>query len=112
VLLGVPVALAGALYYLVLLLLAVSAMEEGTQRLLRRAALLTPLGFLASLWFVFVQAVLLRAFCLYCLFSAAISTTLFGLSIALWRNPRAPKREAAPPRGRPRPATPDRGLGF
>jgi len=84
-LLGVPVALAGALYYLVLLLMTVFALEEAAARALHWALRLAPLGFLASMWFVFVQAFLLRAFCLYCLFSAATSTALFAVALAYWR---------------------------
>jgi uncharacterized membrane protein len=39
--------------------------------------------FLATLWFLYVQAFLLHAFCRYCLFSAAIIFLLAGLVIAL-----------------------------
>ena len=94
-LLGVPVALAGALYYLVLLLLTVFALEEGNTRVFRWAVRLTPFGFLASLWFLNVQFVILHALCIYCLFSAAASIALFALSAAYWRNG---KRRALPQR--------------
>ena len=39
--------------------------------------------FLATLWFLYVQAFLLHAYCRYCLFSAAITFLLAGLVIAL-----------------------------
>ena len=39
--------------------------------------------FLATLWFLYVQAFLLHAFCRYCLFSAAITFLLAGIVIAL-----------------------------
>jgi uncharacterized membrane protein len=38
--------------------------------------------FAATLWFLFVQAFLLHAFCRYCLFSAAITFLLMGLVVA------------------------------
>jgi uncharacterized membrane protein len=38
--------------------------------------------FLVTLWFLFVQAFLLHAFCRYCLFSAAIVFLLMGLVVA------------------------------
>ena len=38
--------------------------------------------FLATLWFLYVQAFLLHAFCRYCLFSAAICFLLMGLVVA------------------------------
>jgi uncharacterized membrane protein len=39
--------------------------------------------FLATLWFLYVQAFVLHAYCRYCLFSAAITFLLAGLMIAL-----------------------------
>jgi uncharacterized membrane protein len=39
--------------------------------------------FLATLWFLYVQAFLLHAYCRYCLFSAATTFLLAGLIIAL-----------------------------
>src|SRR5262249_53639949 len=39
--------------------------------------------FLATLWFLYVQAFLLHAYCRYCLFSAAVTFLLTGLVIAL-----------------------------
>jgi uncharacterized membrane protein len=38
--------------------------------------------FAATLWFLFVQAFLLHAFCRYCLFSAAITFLLTGIVVA------------------------------
>ncbi|MEP7078179.1 MAG: vitamin K epoxide reductase family protein [Chthoniobacterales bacterium] len=38
--------------------------------------------FAATLWFLFVQAILLHAFCRYCLFSAALIFLLAGLVVA------------------------------
>ena len=47
--------------------------------------LLTPLVavmFLATLWFLYLQAFVIRAFCTYCLISAAVTTTLALLVLA------------------------------
>lgn len=38
--------------------------------------------FAATLWFLYVQAFILHAYCRYCLFSAAISFLLMGLVVA------------------------------
>ena len=38
--------------------------------------------FLATLWFLYVQAFVLHAYCRYCLFSAALTFLLAGLMIA------------------------------
>jgi uncharacterized membrane protein len=39
--------------------------------------------FLATLWFLYVQAFLLHAYCRYCLFSAALTFLIAGLLIAV-----------------------------
>jgi len=39
--------------------------------------------FLGTLWFLYVQAFLLHAYCRYCLFSAAITFLIAGLLIAV-----------------------------
>jgi len=47
--------------------------------------------FIASLYFLYLQAFVLHAFCPFCLFSAAMTFLLTGLVIAL---PTAPLRDA------------------
>jgi uncharacterized membrane protein len=50
-----------------------------------RTLLIATVGamFLATLWFLYVQAFVLHAYCRYCLFSAAITFLLAGLVIAV-----------------------------
>lgn len=72
---GVPVAALGALAYFTAFSLATLAIfgYEGARKLL---APLVALMFLATLWFVYLQAFVIKAFCAYCLLSAAITTAL------------------------------------
>jgi uncharacterized membrane protein len=79
---GVPVALLGALAYFIVFALATFA-AFGYAR--ARIFLIPIVGamFLATLWFLYVQAFVLHAYCRYCLFSAAITFLLSGLMIAL-----------------------------
>jgi uncharacterized membrane protein len=80
-----PVALFGTIYYLALLVLGLLFMDTGKPRWLRTAALLTPIGFAASLWFLYLQIFVIQALCLYCLISATTSTALFILGILVLR---------------------------
>jgi uncharacterized membrane protein len=79
---GVPVALLGALAYFSVFAFATFA-AFGYAR--ARTFLIPTVGamFLATLWFLYVQAFVLHAYCRYCLFSAAITFLLTGLVIAV-----------------------------
>ena len=78
---GVPVALLGMIYYLVIALGLFAHIEGKHEPSLRAVLLLTVFGFLMSMWFIGAQAFLIHAWCLYCLGSATISTILFGSSV-------------------------------
>ena len=80
---GVPVALLGALYYLTVFLLFILYLDTKREIFLRIATLFTPLGFLVSLWFLYLQIFVIKALCLYCLVSLATSTLLFIISMVL-----------------------------
>ncbi len=82
---GVPVALGGAIYYLVILLGAILYLDTREDKVLYGVALLTPLGFLASLWFLYVQMFILHAWCVYCLASAFTSIVLFALGCTVYK---------------------------
>ena len=82
VLLGVPVALLGVLYYLGVFLSAVAFIDRKKPIFLKAVVLFPIVGFALSVWFVFVQAFLLEAFCLYCVVSALISICLFILTLS------------------------------
>lgn len=85
---GIPVALAGALYYLFLFLLSIYVIDRQRVSVLRFLSRLTVFGFLASLWLTYVQFYLLEAWCQYCILSAITSTLLFVLGIYTLRRTR------------------------
>jgi uncharacterized membrane protein len=76
----VPVAALGALAYFTAFSLATLTLfgYDGARRLL---VPLVALMLLATLWFVYLQAFVIEAFCAYCLLSAAVTTTLALLVI-------------------------------
>ncbi len=77
---GVPVALLGSLFYIIVAAGALAYIEGKNEQLFRYALQFTVFGLLASLWFVFLQAFIIHSYCLYCLGSAATSTILFILA--------------------------------
>ena len=83
VILGVPVALLGSLYYLTLIIAFIIALEKQNRALLRKVSLFTIAGLVASLYFVGLQLFVIHAICLYCMGSALSSTTLFILGLCM-----------------------------
>jgi uncharacterized membrane protein len=84
---GIPVAALGTLAYFSVFTFATFTLFEYVRAQLLLKLTIT-IMFLVTLWFLYVQAFLLHAYCRYCLFSAAITFLLAGLVIAM------PPREA------------------
>ncbi|MDE1970594.1 MAG: vitamin K epoxide reductase family protein [Patescibacteria group bacterium] len=81
---GIPVALWGAGYYLTVLVLLLAYWDSRYEVLWRIATRMTMLGFLAALWFVFLQLFVIHAVCFYCMISAGTSTLLFVWGVWAW----------------------------
>ncbi|MEK7626910.1 MAG: vitamin K epoxide reductase family protein [Patescibacteria group bacterium] len=86
---SIPVSLLGMVYYLGIFILSLISFIKKDEKLFFITALLTVFGFLASLWFLYVQLFIIHSLCFYCLFSAFDSIVLFilGLIFALKFNP-------------------------
>lgn len=82
---GIPVALGGVFYYFSILLLSLLFIDTKNKKFLLPIVFLTPLGFLASGWFVYLQLYVINAICYYCMGSALSSTILFLLTPLLWQ---------------------------
>ena len=78
---GIPVAAFGVAGYFSAFTFAVFA-AFSYPRARKFFALMVGVLFAATLWFLYVQAFILHAFCRYCLFSAAITFLLMGLVVA------------------------------
>jgi len=79
---GIPTAAFGAVAYFTVFSSAVLA-AFGYARVRSFLLVLVVAMFFASLYFLYLQAFVLHAFCPFCLFSAAMTFLLMGLVIAL-----------------------------
>jgi uncharacterized membrane protein len=65
------------------LVLLIAYLDSRDRRILMWAARLTVAGMVGSLYFVYVQAFILSAYCLYCMGSALTSTLLFLIGLRI-----------------------------
>jgi uncharacterized membrane protein len=81
---GIPVSLAGTVYYFLVLIGVFAYLESKKKIFLQGSLLLTIVGLLASLWFVYIQVFVIYSYCLYCLGSALTSTILFVTAMEIF----------------------------
>lgn len=74
---GIPIALFGALFYLVAMALAIAYWQTGQKILIKTLWVLSFLAFLASLFLVYLQIFVIKELCQYCMISALTSTLVF-----------------------------------
>ena len=79
--LGVPIALIGALYYAAVLMLLMWYIEKKDGRALEGILYLVSIGALVSLGLVYLQLFVIKAICIYCMVSASTS---FLMCIVMW----------------------------
>lgn len=83
---GVPLSYIGLVFYIYMLCLAVLLAFEPRSRSLRLGALAyTGVGSAMSLAFIYIQGVLIGAFCQYCLISALLTFLLLGTTLWHYR---------------------------
>lgn len=81
---GIPLSAYGMAFYLAAGILAVLYLDTKKFIVARLLMLATLCGFLASAYFVYLQAFVIHAFCVYCIASALSSTALFGVAITIY----------------------------
>lgn len=74
---GIPIAAFGALFYLTIFILGVIHCDNEIQWMPIIMLGLGTAGFLASLWFIYLQIAVIGAICIYCMGSATTSTLIF-----------------------------------
>ncbi len=80
---GIPLSAYGMVFYLATAVLGILYLDTKKYIFARLILFATTLGFLLSLYFIYVQKFLIGAFCIYCILSAVISTILFGFGIII-----------------------------
>ena len=76
---GIPIALLGTIHYALIFVSLFIAFYSGKIVWIRTSFILTAIGFVASLYLISIQGLVLYAWCLYCLFSAVTSFVLYFL---------------------------------
>lgn len=77
----IPVALMGAIYYLVILCSTIAYADKKYRWAELVILFLPTAGFLGSVFFVFLQIFIIKSICLYCMISATVSTLLFLITL-------------------------------
>lgn len=80
-----PVAALGMVYYGSILVLLIAFFDMRDRRILHAASWLAVAGMLGSLYFVYVQAFIIGAWCPYCLVSTAMAAVMLIVSVAIMR---------------------------
>jgi uncharacterized membrane protein len=86
--LGLPLSVIGIFHYALLALLCLFIISYKNKHVPYVLLLQTGIGFIASLYFIYLQIAVIHAICFYCFISAFISTFLFFTSQWLFHNER------------------------
>ena len=86
---GMPVALFGVIYYFLILIFMIWYLWNRNEKNFERLLRISVFGFLASLWFTYLQIFIIKAICLYCLVSAFASIAIFALFLVFLKNKKA-----------------------
>jgi uncharacterized membrane protein len=79
--LGIPLAYFGVLFYFSVITLGSLAAITKKEVWIKLLALFALVGFIDSVGFIYIQGVLIGAYCFYCVISATASTLLFFLML-------------------------------
>lgn len=79
---GIPISLLGAMYYLLLIILLIIFLDTKKEIILRAHSIVSVIGFIASIGFMYIMIFIIKAFCPYCVVSASVSIITFAF--VLW----------------------------
>ncbi len=89
-LMGVPTAVYGGIYYLVVLTLSLLWLTDRLPHIERLLLPVTTVGIIASAMFVYLQLFVIEAICPFCMISAGTTTILFFIGIGVYLTSDAP----------------------
>ena len=83
---GMYVSVYGMLYYMSILISTVIYIDTKNKKIIKLLIILPAIGFLFSLYLVYLQLFVINAICIYCMASASISTLLLIINMFLIQN--------------------------
>jgi len=92
IVLGVPLASWGVLFYFGIFVIAATMIMVRARSLSHFFVFGTAVGFLASAYFTYLQVFLIKAVCMYCVLSAILSTLLLIIALLIIRLPKISPR--------------------
>lgn len=81
---GIPLAIFGVAYYLFILFSTLAYWQSTKNIFANILAFIPSFGFLFSLYLVYLQLVVIKYICIYCMLSALSSTLIFILSLIIF----------------------------
>lgn len=91
---GIPLALLGAAYYLAVIIALIYYLDSRKPVMIKLIAKFTAVGFLFSVYLVYLQLAVIHAICQYCMLSALSSTALFIIGLMVLKSHRVFERQA------------------
>lgn len=82
---GIPLAFLGVLYYTGAFVLIAGLFSHDNPLVRKLLFILATVGVVMSLYFLYIQAFIIGAWCIYCVVSAAFSGVLWGCALPLFR---------------------------
>ncbi len=90
---GIPTASFGVAYYLSIIIATLIYWQIQQKYSFKYLTLIPSLGFLFTLWLIYLQIWVIGFICIYCMFSALSSTILFCLSLYFYHLNKTTKSE-------------------
>lgn len=81
---GIPLGVYGTVFYSLVFTLSALLVIAHKRRAYLALYVLSIVGFLASLCFILIQALVIRHLCVYCVISAVLATAVFALARSLY----------------------------